>query len=365
MKQGRHGNRQKYPTFVYHGLDKGAGQLLKQSRMLSKVSWSKQRLKKALLKRIKTLETDWVEMVRSKIVISIDPSIGKSIENQTSLPKTEAREEHAIGHGPKTTEQDGDRFVISVARLALSYARFIGVAWIMTSLQVRSDRIFLLRNIASPVWRKAAPFWYWEQQLPDLLLDNLAHIAWVHRLPVEAADWALNSFLVIGFLAAILNRRGVKEATMFAQIMTIAYGFRLLSMPVTAIPPSDPRCPIIVHEGDLGFQEYLLHGVLTMVGKERTCTDKLFSGHTAVACTVLYLYLKASGRRLVQAYATLHFVAILFLILACRNHYTVDIVLGLVITGLTLVLYNQFYNRSVAKNEQWTRYKQLAGDELV
>ena len=187
----------------------------------------------------------------------------------------------------------------------------------MTSLQVWSDRSFALQFSESAFWIKSGDDgpWYWSRRLPDVVMDFFEEFSWYTNLPVQAADWALNSFLVSGFIASMFGGVAMKCVIGWADIMSVAYTARMFSMPMTPMPPSDSRCPLFPIPDGLTIWQYLVRGFQVVLGMERTCTDKLFSGHTATACTILYLYWKYSQSEILLrlCFSTLFFDH-------CSNH---------------------------------------------
>lgn len=248
-------------------------------------------------------------------------------------------------------------------RLILAVARTILIGWLMTSLQVWSDRSFALQFTESVFWSKSGDDgpWYWSRRLPDVAMDFFQKFSWYTTLPVQAADWALNSFVVGGFIASMFGGVAMNCVIGWADIMSAAYGARMISMPMTPLPPSDSRCPLFPISDGLSVGQYLGRGFQVVLGMERTCTDKLFSGHTATACTILYLYWKYSQWKSFYAYALVHFSLTIVLIIACRNHYTVDVVVGIIVTSLIICIY-ELLDRLGEKPKE---YKQIQGDDFV
>lgn len=225
----------------------------------------------------------------------------------------------------------------AIKEIAVRFAIFFAIAWIMTTMQVRSDRLFVLTHAQSEHWTKSDGVWYWNRPLPDSLMELLSS----SLIPVEAADWAMNSFIVLGALAA--QRVGILGEALidFLTLMSVNYGLRFFCISVTSLPPSDPRCPFDPmrnsgNEDGYGISNVigdLISGFNVMMGWEKSCTDKLFSGHTACAVTILSLYLLNCQSKRTRIYAFCHLSATLLLIVACRNHYSVDVVLGGIVSG--------------------------------
>lgn len=248
-------------------------------------------------------------------------------------------------------------------RLVFAIIRVVLIGWVMTSLQVWSDRSFALQFAESAFWLKSGEDgpWYWNRRLPDVVMDFFETFSWYTNLPVQAADWALNSFVLGGFIASIFGGVAMECVIGWADVMSAAYAARMFSMPMTPLPPSDSRCPLFpIHDG-LTLWQYLKRGSQVVLGMERTCTDKLFSGHTATACTILYLYQKYSRRKSLHTYALAHFLLTIALIIACRNHYTVDVVVGAIVTSLIICIY-ELLDRISEKSKE---YKRIQGGDFV
>lgn len=237
--------------------------------------------------------------------------------------------------------QDARRLIWSATALLL-------IAWFMTSMQIFSDESFARHTQKSPHWAKKSDIeWYWHDRLPDVFLALFLQSEHVAGFPVQAADWALNSFIVLAFLGSFKSCAGwMTCAADFLQLMAFNYLLRLFTMVATPLPPSDPRCPLNPRLNGLSFWEYLRDGAEVMLGLQRTCTDKLFSGHTATATTALYLIFRHTQMWPIRSYACLHYAVTLFLIVACQNHYTVDVLIGVMMAALTIKLIGK---RQIAK----------------
>ena len=107
------------------------------------------------------------------------------------------------------------------------------IGWVMTSLQIWSDRSFALQFAESPFWIKSGEDgpWYWSRRLPDLVMDLFEGSSWYADLPVQAADWALDSFLVTGFILSLIGGVSMECVVGWADIMSAAYAARCSPCP--------------------------------------------------------------------------------------------------------------------------------------
>ena len=86
-----------------------------------------------------------------------------------------------------------------------------------------------------------------------------------------------------------------------------------------------------------------------MYGREENCGDLLFSGHTAFTTVSLLSALSGSidwprrRRHAAWLLAAGYFMAFVYLMLAARKHYTVDVFLGVVVPALVFVVFGDTY----------------------
>ena len=222
----------------------------------------------------------------------------------------------------------------------------------MTAMQAVTDN----RAIAGGLHQKA------EDPLPDLLMDLAPD-----SLPMHLADLFLNSlifFSVVMFLGSWWARcagyglpeghfRTFRMARKFFWMLGFAYLFRSLSLLTTTMPPTDPRC---VYK-QRNWQQIPFTALEIMTKQGNTCSDKIFSGHSSMATFLCLFWLGALLRpersallqnsnntetekvalwRKIAAILILAWtVAVYIFCILCRNHYTVDVVVAiLVCTGI-------------------------------
>jgi hypothetical protein len=147
---------------------------------------------------------------------------------------------------------------------------------------------------------------------------NLQHIRFIpeilHVIPVIS---------IIGFIAHNRNHSSVLCLCSFFINHGILMLIRGIFFSVTLLPDSSEMCSSSTHIG--------------------SCFDLIFSGHSTIMylCTYLindYFYIS----RTVYTFFHLNNILTCFLIIVCRNHYTIDVLISLLVTYL---IYN--HNRNL------------------
>lgn len=144
-----------------------------------------------------------------------------------------------------------------------------------------------------------------QNQLPNL--QNLRFIPeLLHVIPVIS---------LIGFIAHYRNKVAVDALREFLYNHGILMTIRAICFSVTLLPDSSQMCTVSTHIG--------------------SCFDLIFSGHSTVMylCTYIinsHFYIS----RTVYTLFHLNNLITCFLIVACRNHYTIDIIISILFTYL-------------------------------
>lgn len=125
----------------------------------------------------------------------------------------------------------------------------------------------------------------------------------------------------------------------FFRLMTVCYALRTLTVPLTSLPGPAPHCRPEAHNYSPPDNWIdIVTRVGPMHGKFNTCGDLLFSGHMCYTSSALLLYLRQldrrfrKGRTLRWVLGLLYLGIVALLCIAGRKHYTVDIVLGIIIS---------------------------------
>ena len=106
---------------------------------------------------------------------------------------------------------------------------------------------------------------------------------------------------------------------------------------MTRIPNPYQKCVI-----DLAFLESrssALLGLKVLQGKLHTCSDVMFSGHTAGLTMFFLLTLKHLRSVHWRFYFFFHFAAALLFMLSSHFHYSVDVYIGFLVAALVCIIY--------------------------
>lgn len=215
-------------------------------------------------------------------------------------------------------------FLKEALRTLYALIYFITCSLIMVTVQVRNDNL----SIATQVIK--------QKSLPDVVLDSKHRL----QMPAGMPDWTLFSFIaasVAVHLATVRPRgRIMLTARRFFWLLGSCYGLRALSLAGTVLPPSNPHC---VYQRRDGWR-ILMAGPQLLVGAVHTCSDKIFSGHTIVATLLTCSWWQLSTNWAVRTYPVLHEIAMIVCGLSGRHHYTVDIVVALIVAVSVFHLYH-------------------------
>lgn len=253
-----------------------------------------------------------------------------------SLDKEGAENIIVMGLGEGEGSRTAGRWKREVLRTLAALLWFGGVAYCMSVVQIIGDERMIRSGLTSMT------------PLPDAGLDLVPHPQW---WPKSAADLVLNSYVVISLIACILsariNRGGVNSVLIYVRRLLWLFGFcyllRLLTLGGTTLPSSNTNCLFVKRS----LLDYLTTGPLVLIGKAQTCTDKLFSGHTALATLLTWFWMatfwtKAARWQKFTAriYAFSHGSGVFIASMMCRHHYTVDVVLAIIIGTLVFHMYH-------------------------
>ncbi|TMW57950.1 hypothetical protein Poli38472_013424 [Pythium oligandrum] len=146
-------------------------------------------------------------------------------------------------------------------------------------------------------------------------------------------------FLIQAHLMKRENR--CRVMTTFFRCATICYGLRMCTISLTSLPGPAPHC----RPGNPDYfppQNWIdvVTRIGPMYGNYNSCGDLIFSGHMAYTTTAVLLYLRVLDRnipRFSRVRWTLGVIYLFVLAGLCvsgRKHYTVDVVLGSMISAL-------------------------------
>ncbi|EPZ33886.1 hypothetical protein ROZALSC1DRAFT_28269 [Rozella allomycis CSF55] len=198
-------------------------------------------------------------------------------------------------------------------------------------MQIISDDVYLKHkeNINSTITVHDMAF----SVIPDL--RNIVHHGF--------ADLAVVSFTMVSIVHQILespnfDRFLLLRRSVFA--IMILYVIRTLTIIVTQIPPSDPSfCASFPNE----FGALINRMFEIFTGSKKACTDMIFSGHMAfMTVSLVRWWIDTTKNRqwiklCKRLISSIHVALSAVLFLGLRLHYTVDIVLGIIIAVFVTV----------------------------
>ncbi|KAJ2846976.1 hypothetical protein IWW36_004090 [Coemansia brasiliensis] len=118
--------------------------------------------------------------------------------------------------------------------------------------------------------------------------------------------------------------------------MATLYLLRSITISVTTLPPSIVNCtPKVAHNRE----EWASIIPQMISGQVSGCTDKLFSGHTCLLFISFLIWTRYARHWIFIVYSFVHTTLGIATVLAVRLHYTVDVILAIVLTFLA----HQFY----------------------
>ncbi|KAJ1677239.1 hypothetical protein EV182_006578, partial [Spiromyces aspiralis] len=190
---------------------------------------------------------------------------------------------------------------------------FLVITWMLVLQQISDSRLHP-RN---------------RHPLNDLGFDLLPHIHHVNA----AIDSVVDSAGVLAVLGNTVLAAGWRMRVVFlrriAWMVAILYFLRSLTLVVTTLPTPLVECEPTYHRGWAGY----LNGAWDQItGRRLTCTDCIFSGHSMTLTLSFLMWLHHARHWLFVAIAFAQTTVGLFLIIASHFHYSIDVLLAVVLT---------------------------------
>ncbi|KAJ2723137.1 hypothetical protein GGI07_002840 [Coemansia sp. Benny D115] len=172
----------------------------------------------------------------------------------------------------------------------------------------------------------------------------LLHDQVLDRLPVLKQAWISDKLVGTSVIFCILGcsvlaagwRQRLMLIRRIAWMVAVLYFLRSITISVTTLPPSIDSCEIDVPQS---MWQVILATPDILAGNIGQCTDKIFSGHTAILVISMLFWLRYATHWAFIAYSALHTILGIVSVLLARYHYTVDVLLGLVLTFFVHHLY--------------------------
>ncbi|KAK4472265.1 hypothetical protein MN116_003534 [Schistosoma mekongi] len=181
--------------------------------------------------------------------------------------------------------------------------------------------------------------------LPDLFLDNLPHISW----GFAAAEWVGIVLSAIWITILIFHKyRWILVRRFFVLIGTVLL-LRSVTMIITSLSVpgkhlADHCSPYIVKNQTERLKRVLniWLGMGMSISGIQTCGDYMFSGHT-VCLTLLNFFIteySPSKLHLLHTFSWVLNIFGVFFILACHEHYSIDVFVAIYVTSRLFLYYH-------------------------
>lgn len=169
--------------------------------------------------------------------------------------------------------------------------------------------------------------------LPDMFFEYSS------RKPfAKIVDILMNTLIGMTIFLIFIKREAIQIFFRFFVCLSISYFLRMSTVGLTNLPSPNVDCLKIVNN------------MLTTFTFNR-CGDAMFSGHTLIvmicALTWSSYDLLPYLSNMVWVFSFIIFMGILF----ARNHYTIDVLLAIYITGSVWVIYGWIWDRYLCKEE--------------
>lgn len=158
--------------------------------------------------------------------------------------------------------------------------------------------------------------------LPDIGFQLLPHINSMYSNLMLV-------FFVIYYCLRFFRKKNSNEIARLIWCLTILFSFRLVTFLVTHFPPATSEC---IHKSDADPIIWNVVGFL-MTKNFNSCLDYMFSGHVIYLIT-LYLSLSNLSKYLLEnIFFFLYITISIITIIASRLHYTVDVMVAIILSG--------------------------------
>ncbi|BAM41921.1 uncharacterized protein TOT_040000301 [Theileria orientalis strain Shintoku] len=164
-----------------------------------------------------------------------------------------------------------------------------------------------------------------------------------HPFSPALCDATMFIFVFAGILRVVMFTPLFYTLQMILRYVTLfgsGYFIRGFFVYVTTMPSCYRNCtPDLTNRGFFQFFIRILAGYMGIV---TNCTDLIISGHTmftVITCVLLCENLRFLASKIV---CCLYTVMVLFFIVACKYHYTVDVLFGLL---LSVLMYYFYYSK--------------------
>ena len=226
-------------------------------------------------------------------------------------------------------------FLMELERTFYALLFFAFCVIIMVIFQLISDWLFE-RSLSQNKEIASLP-------LDDRILHWIPDLTKISRLP----DYLVQAFLVLTVIFNVLLRDrkgnllkfgGLVMLRRMLFIMGFIYFLRAFCFFVTALPNPRPQCQLQYPTGY--WTNYIVLVVKILTGQIASCTDNIFSGHTSMAIICLLTFHLYQSRIWVIIGAYVIAFCTIFAILATHLHYTVDVLIAIIVSSSIYLSYH-------------------------
>lgn len=188
--------------------------------------------------------------------------------------------------------------------------------------------------------------------LPDIFLDNLPHISW----GFIAAEVVIIVLFMIWLTILFLHKYRWILLRRFFVLMGTIFLLRSITMSITSLSVpgvhlTDQCSPYIIKNYTERFKRALeiWIGCGLYITGLRTCGDYLFSGHTTCLTLLNFFISEYSPRRfyLLHTFTWVLNLFGVFFILACHEHYSIDVFIAIYISSRLFLYYHCLANNNL------------------
>jgi hypothetical protein len=174
------------------------------------------------------------------------------------------------------------------------------------------------------------------------------------KSPQNIQTYILDISLIINLIMALLSKNGLFVLQRYAHITSIVYLLRAMVVSLTSYPNPNPVCSsLIKNRRNLFGKDSIMRHVFSSL-PTHSCGNLMFSGHAA-SLTLLFwiegkydqINNKSNGLvRVITFIRIIKTVIGYYSIIACRSHYTADVVMGIMVSSFVFIISETHFKTS-------------------
>ncbi|KAJ2460667.1 hypothetical protein GGF42_000694 [Coemansia sp. RSA 2424] len=239
-------------------------------------------------------------------------------------------------------------------RLALREAAHTGLAW--AALALVTVWMVLCQEWSDMRWVQAQAAHggrHGERSSQGHLLYDVV----LARLPFVRETWVsdalVNSAGLICVVGSLCMARSWQARIILIRrvgwMMAALYLLRSFTLSITTLPPSVADCKPVVAADQAG----LIGSIPGLIsGRLSACTDKMFSGHTTILVISFLFWRRYARHWAFLAYSAVHTFAGIASVLLVRLHYSVDVLLAVVLTCAVHHIYYRALDAAIRRRRR-------------